>query len=289
MISSMTGFASGQSECVQGTLFLELRSINHRFLDIMVRVPEECRSLEGMIRERIAAKCMRGKVECRIYFGSQEKKNPTNLELNQPLLLNLLHLSAQLEAILPKAEKLSIGALLSWPGMLVPQSVSGEEIERTTLVLLDELLNDLVKSRTREGEKLSTLILERLEQMEAHVTGLRPVLSRVLEDYHAHLHARLVQALGHADEERLRQELVFFAQKMDVTEEMDRLSAHFLELRRILSLGGPVGKSLDFLMQELNREANTLASKSVSIETSKAAMELKILIEQIREQVQNLE
>lgn len=289
MIYSMTGYASAQREWPQGTLQVELRAVNHRFLDVSMRLPEEFRALESAIREKLAARLNRGKVECRIAFNSQQGVANSSLQLNRALAENLLNLGRELSALAPEARPLGIGEVLRWPGVMATDALPPETLQSTALELLERALEDFLANRAREGEKLAGLLLDRAAQMETLVAEIRPRMPQIVADYEAKLTQRFVDALGTQDDERIRQEIVLFAQRIDVAEEMDRLTAHIAELRHILKKGGNAGKRLDFLMQELNREANTLGSKSVSVDSSRTSMELKVLIEQMREQVQNIE
>ena len=289
MIYSMTGYASAQREWPQGTLQVELRAVNHRFLDVSMRLPEEFRALESAIREKLAARLNRGKVECRIAFNSQQGVANSSLQLNRALAENLLNLGRELSALAPEARPLGIGEVLRWPGVMATDALPPETLQSTALELLERALEDFLANRAREGEKLAGLLLDRAAQMETLVAEIRPRMPQIVADYETKLTQRFVDALGTQDDERIRQEIVLFAQRIDVAEEMDRLTAHIAELRHILKKGGNAGKRLDFLMQELNREANTLGSKSVSVDSSRTSMELKVLIEQMREQVQNIE
>ncbi|SFN83875.1 TIGR00255 family protein [Formivibrio citricus] len=289
MIYSMTGYASAQREWPQGVLLVELRAVNHRFLDASLRLPEEFRPLESAIREKIAAKLSRGKVECRIAFNAQQGADSASLQLNRKLAESLLQLGQELSSFAPEARPLSIGEVLRWPGVLATDALPPETLQAAALELLDAALVDFIANRGREGEKLAALLTDRATQMQTLVEGIKPRLPQIVADYEARLTQRLQDALGSHDEERIRQEIVLFAQRIDVAEELDRLVTHLDELRHILKKGGVVGKRLDFLMQELNREANTLGSKSVAVDSSRVSMELKVLIEQMREQVQNIE
>ena len=289
MILSMTGYASAQREWPQGVLVVELRAVNHRFLDVSMRLPEEFRPLESVIREKLAAKLSRGKVECRIAFDAQQGGAPSSLQLNRALAQILLALGSELAELAPQARPLSVGEVLRWPGVLATDALPPETLQAAALELIDSALNDFVANRAREGEKLAGLLQDRAAAMEALVAEIRPKMPQIVADYEAKLTQRFVEALGTHDDERIRQEIVLFAQRIDVAEELDRLTAHIAELRHILKKGGAAGKRLDFLMQELNREANTLGSKSVAVDSSRTAMELKVLIEQMREQVQNIE
>ena len=289
MIYSMTGYASAQREWPQGALLVELRAVNHRFLDASMRLPEEFRPLESAIREKIAAKLSRGKVECRIAFNAQQGIDSASLQLNRKLAESLLQLGRELAEFAPEARPLGIGEVLRWPGVLASDALPPETLQTAALELVDAALVDFVANRAREGEKLAALLLDRTAQMQTLVEDIKPRLPQIVAEYEARLTQRLHEVLGSHDEERIRQEMVLFAQRIDVAEELDRLVAHLGELRHILKKGGTVGKRLDFLLQELNREANTLGSKSVAVDSSRVSMALKVLIEQMREQIQNIE
>lgn len=287
MILSMTGYANTSADFASGSLTLELRAVNHRYLDIQLRMPDELRSFEGSLRELIAAKLQRGKVECRINYVARDTLGGTTL--NRDLLLQLSIWNKEVQAALPDARSLSVADVLRWNGMLATPSASADELRTTLLSLMQTALQEFSASRAREGEKLKAFLSVRLEKIEALRTEVMPHVPAAIAAYEAKLINRLTDALQNAEDERIRQEITLFASKIDVDEELSRLASHLTEMRRILNLGGAVGKRLDFLMQELNREANTLGSKSVDAEVSRTAMEMKILIEQMREQIQNLE
>lgn len=288
MIYSMTGFAVTAEELVQGALNLELRSVNHRYLDIQLRLPEELRLLEPALREVIVNGVGRGKVECRLSFGPSSDV-PKAPQLNTNLLKQLVELNLKVHAALPDAGSLSAADILRWPGMLGGDFLSAEGLRETCIALLQSTLHELNMTRSREGEKLKALLLERIEKMEQLVAGVAPRIPEIMATYREKLGGRLQEALINLEDDRIRQEFALFAAKIDVDEELTRLSTHLGETKRTLDRGGAVGKRLDFLMQELNREANTLGSKSVDTGVSRVAMELKVLIEQMREQIQNIE
>jgi uncharacterized protein (TIGR00255 family) len=288
MILSMTGYALATRELAGGLLSVELRAVNHRFLDLSLRLPEELRVIEPVLREKLAGKVSRGKLECRVGFSARHEVQPS-LQLNRALLAQLVALGEDAKALVPAAGDLKLGELLRWPGVLVIDTVTPEAMQAAALELVDMALADFAATRRREGERLVAAMQERITRMAAIVAETQSKLPALLVAYEEKLKRRLVEALGSLDDERVRQEVVLFAQRIDVAEEITRLQAHLAELRRCLETGGAVGKRLDFLMQELHREANTLGSKSVSIETSQASLELKVLIEQLREQVQNIE
>ncbi|MBK9161749.1 MAG: YicC family protein [Nitrosomonadales bacterium] len=287
MILSMTGYASASAETDNGSLTMELRAVNHRYLDVQLRMPDELRGFETALREAITAQLQRGKVECRINLAVHGAQ--AGAALNRELLLQLAAWNREVQAELPDARPLGVADVLRWNGMLETPAVAADELRATLLGLLQETLQEFSASRAREGEKLKDFLLQRVEKIEALRTGVMPHVPAAISAYEQKLVARLQEAMNGADDERVRQEITLFASKIDVDEELSRLNSHLTEMRRILSHGGAVGKRLDFLMQELNREANTLGSKSVDAEVSRSAMEMKILIEQMREQIQNLE
>ncbi len=288
MIYSMTGFASAAAEFTTGSLTLELRSVNSRYLDLQLRMPDELRTQEPALREAISAQIGRGKVECRINLATRPSAQEPS-HLNVDMVQQLAQWSAQVRDVLPEARELSVADVLRWTGVLESPALSADKLHATLQGLLQQALQDFSASRQREGEKLKTFLLERIEQIEALRAGVAPRIPAAIAAYETKLRTRLLEALGSEDDERVRQEITLYASKIDVDEELSRLQTHLAEVQRALSKGGAVGKRLDFLMQELHREANTLGSKSVDTEVSRTAMEIKILIEQMREQVQNIE
>jgi uncharacterized protein (TIGR00255 family) len=288
MIQSMTGYAALAHETAQGSLFLELKSVNNRFLDLQFRLVEELRSIEPSLRELITAKIGRGKIDCRVSF-TPAAGGGKQLALNAELLARLRELEREVRAAMPEAQPLRAGEVLRWPGMLGDAAIAADALREPCLALMRDALAELGATREREGAKLGAMILERVAKMQALVDKVAPLLPLAVAAYQEKLAARLREALASNDEERIRQEISVFGIKVDVAEELNRLAAHLQEVKRVLGAGGAAGKRLDFLMQELNREANTLGSKSVSREVSEAAIELKLLIEQMREQIQNIE
>ncbi len=288
MIYSMTGYAVHSRDIGRGVLHLELRSVNSRYLDISFRVPEELRALEPQLREQIGARVNRGKVECRINLtpSTTAPREPT---LNQTVLRQLRTLQEAVRIELSDAAPLSVAEALRWPGVLGDDAIAAESLQGECAQLAAATLDEFVSTRAREGEKLAAMIASRIARMRELVGEVAPKLPAILADYQERLAAKLRDALASADEERIRQEVGLFAARIDVAEELSRLGAHLDEVSRVLKHGGAAGKRLDFLMQELNREANTLASKSVSSELTAIALELKLLIEQMREQIQNIE
>ncbi len=288
LIYSMTGYAVVTQEVPHGSLNLELRSVNNRYLDIQFRLPDEFRLLESAMREFLATRLSRGKVDCRLSFsraaGTEELQ-----QINPELLQKLLELDRTVKVALPDARSLSVADILRWPGMLGADALPAGNLREPCMELLRVALDEFAAARAREGEKLKAMLLERLGKMRQLTIAVSPRIPALLAAFQEKLTMRLREAMINCDDDRIRQELILFASKIDVDEELSRLQAHLDEVERILVKGGAVGKRLDFLMQELNREANTLGSKSADAEVSKVAMELKVLIEQMREQVQNLE
>jgi len=292
MILSMTGYATAGAEFDSGSLTLELRAVNHRYLDIQLRMADELRGFAGVLREAITTQLQRGKVECRINYAARSAQSGATL--NRDLLQQLAAWNKDVQAALPDALGLSVADVLRWNGVLETPTASADELRATLLDLLQTVLQEFSASRAREGEKLKDFLLQRVDKIEALRNAVMPHVPAAIAAYEQKLITRLRDAMQNALiqdtwDERVRQEITLFASKIDVDEELSRLASHLAEMRRILSHGGAVGKRLDFLMQELNREANTLGSKSVDAEVSRSAMEMKILIEQMREQIQNLE
>jgi uncharacterized protein (TIGR00255 family) len=287
MIYSMTGYAVASRELENAVLNLELRSVNHRYLDIQFRLPDELRSIEAALRETLTAKLNRGKIECRIsYMPIAGRKG---LDVDHDLLTRLVALNARVREALPDAQSISAADVLRWPGMLGSDALDLDELRKVGQSLLEQVLEDFTLSRGREGEKLKAILLERAAAVEARLADVAPRMPQVIAAFQEKLATRLKEALQNADDDRIRQEVVLFANKIDVDEELSRLTTHIAELRRVLDKGGAVGKRLDFLMQELNREANTLGSKAADVSVTQVSMELKLLIEQMREQIQNIE
>lgn len=288
MIHSMTGYAAAAREFAYGALTLELRSVNHRYLDIQFRLPDDLRAIEPVLREALVGQVARGKVECRVAFTAAPGSGKA-LRINEQMLQQLEALEAKVRAMLPGAAQLSAADVLRWPGVLATEPLPLEELQAGCQELLAAVLAEFTAARAREGEKLRQLLLERGAAMERRIAEVAPRIPQVVATYGDKLAARLKDALGSGEDERIRQEVAVFATKIDVDEELSRLTAHASELKRVLANGGTAGKKLDFLMQELNREANTLSSKAVDLAVTRAALDLKLLIEQMREQVQNIE
>ncbi len=288
MIYSMTGYAVATKDVLSGSLNIELRTVNNRYLDIQFRMPDEFRPLELAMRELLTAQLNRGKVECRLNFPTRSNfEHPEHLNLQ--LFKKLVELNQAIKSSLPEAQSLSVAEILNWPGILANETNPTGSLHENSLALLQEALNSLTATRTREGEKLKIILLDRLEQMRALIITAQPHIPELIAAFEEKLRNRLKEAAINQEDERIRQEVSLFAGKIDIDEELSRLQTHLDEVERILYKGGSVGKRLDFMMQELNREANTIGSKSVGLEISKISMGLKVLIEQMREQVQNIE
>jgi len=288
MITSMTGFAAHSLNLEHASVNIDLRSVNQRYLELHFRLADEVRALEPQLRELIQQRLARGKVECRVSLNPLATASPDN-GLNPAILERLAHWQTDVLQRLPDSAPLSVNEILRWPGAVPAAMQSQDALNEATLAGVRATLDELVDSRQREGAKLRQHILDRLAAAEAQVAGLQPLLPTLVAAQRAKLTERLHDVLGEAGHERLAQEIALAAQKADIDEELSRLTTHFAEVRRVLDQTGAVGKRLDFLMQELHREANTLGSKSVAVETSRVSLELKVLIEQMREQVQNIE
>jgi uncharacterized protein (TIGR00255 family) len=288
MIYSMTGFASATREISTAALSVELRAVNHRYLDLQFRLPEDLRGLEPGLRELLAARLQRGKIECRIALSPLPNAEKA-LELNSEVLRQLRGLSEKLRLAWPSVPGLTAADILRWPGMLNTDTLLPDETRAACNEALLDVLDDFTESRAREGEKLKAVLLERVAAMEQRLATVAPRLPQILAAFQEKLVARLRDAMASEDDDRVRQEIALFMNRIDVDEELSRLNTHLTEIKRILAAGGAVGKRLDFLMQELNREANTLGSKASDIELTQVALDLKLLIEQMREQIQNIE
>jgi uncharacterized protein (TIGR00255 family) len=288
MIRSMTAFARRAADTEWGQLTWELRSVNHRYLEIATRLPEDLRAIEQVLRERAGKRLKRGKLDCNLRLRGTAAV-PGDIELDTGYLDRVLEAARVVAGRIDAPAPLDPLELLRWPGVVQVTQPDVTPLAETALGLFDEALDELIETREREGARIRDLLLERLAAMEPLVEAVRKRLPEVKARIRERLLARLAEVGVEADPGRLEQELVFQAQKLDVDEELDRLSGHIAEVRRVLARSEAVGRRLDFLMQELNREANTLASKSADGETTKAAVDLKVLIEQMREQVQNVE
>lgn len=287
-IHSMTAFARESASTPQGVLTVELRSVNHRYLDCSFKMPDALRSLEPRLREAIGSALSRGKLDCMIRLQHQADSG-AEPELDEARLGEVLAVAQRVADRLGDASPPDPLRILQFPGVYSAPQASEEELKRTAGDLFSEALKSLRESRLREGGKLAQLVRDRLDQVDEQVAAARVILPELMQGQRDRILARLEELGTELDQGRLEQELVYLAQKADVDEELDRLETHVGEVRRTLDKGGPCGRRLDFLMQELNREANTLSSKSQSATTTLNAVELKVLIEQMREQIQNIE
>ncbi|MEO5565286.1 MAG: YicC/YloC family endoribonuclease [Luteimonas sp.] len=282
----MTAFASGERNGPDGALGCELRAVNHRFLEVGMRLPDELRALEPVLRERIAARASRGKVDLVVRLRAPEGRDA--LQLDPRMLDQLSALASQLAGHFPQL-RTSFTELLQFPGLLGGSNHDPEALQASALALLDEVLDQFVAAREREGANLAAVIGERVDAIARIAAEVRSLMPLIGAGQRQKLEVRLADLPHPVDPGRMEQELVMWLQKLDVDEELDRLDSHVAEIRRALGQREPVGRRLDFLLQEFNREANTLGSKSVDARSSAAAVELKVLIDQVREQVQNIE
>lgn len=288
MVLSMTGFASREYNTSDGILLLELRSVNHRYLELQLKLDDNLRGFESTIRELIQAKLGRGKVDCRLSLMRNNALQSPSI-LNHSLLQQIAESANTAAQYFPHTQTVNMLEILQMPGVMQNAMLDAEALEHDLKTVLSATLDDLIAAKAREGLKLKAIILDRLAQIQQLVTKVKPMMPMLIQQYQQKLTAKLAEACAGNDDERIRQEMVLFAQRIDVDEELSRLTTHIEEVKRILDAGAAAGKRLDFLMQEMNREANTLGSKSVAIETSQISMELKVLIEQMREQIQNIE
>ena len=288
MIASMTAFGRTEHECEIGRVMWEIKTVNHRYLEISLRLPEELRMLEASIREHIAGKITRGKVDCALRYEAALSGN-NSLEVNTELVNVLLDTVDNIAGRLPGGGNINALDVLRWPGVIKRETPDPEVVGGPILEQLDRTLATVVEMRQREGEKLHSIILERCQHAKSIVHSIKEQIPVILAGLREKLTEKARELQVELDTDRLEQEVLLLAQKHDVAEEMDRLASHINETERLLDSNKPVGRRLDFLMQELNREANTLGSKSVHYNCTNASVELKVLIEQMREQIQNIE
>ncbi|HVW68971.1 MAG TPA: YicC/YloC family endoribonuclease [Steroidobacteraceae bacterium] len=288
MIASMTGFARRDTSGAWGSLVCELRSVNHRFLESGFRLPDELRSIEGELRQRLAREVKRGKVDCSITYRRVQGAESA-LEVDTAALERLLMSVRDVSRTIPGNHTVNVLDVLRWPGVLRDEGNDRDELVKAVYSLFAVTLEELVAARAREGQRLRELLEQRCTALEALVTHVRTRLPEVHARVRARLDERLAELKANVDPERLEQELAILLQRLDVDEELDRLTGHIAEIRRVIGGSEPAGRRLDFLMQELNREANTLSSKSQDLDTTRSAVDMKVIIEQMREQVQNVE
>ena len=288
MMLSMTAFARQQLEQDWGSLTWEIRSVNHRYLETSVRVPETFRRLEIVIRETVRKRLSRGKVECQLRYQSVENST-TEINLNQNLVFKLLNANKEIEEMTGSSGSLSNMEILRWPGVVSDQQIDTASIDKQAIKLFSVALDDLISSREREGEELKGFVQKRLDAIREIVISVRTKMPEILAVQKQNLLDKIEDLKAELDPARVEQEIVLLTQKADVDEELDRLDSHLNEVQRVIETKDQKGRRLDFLMQELNREANTLSSKSIVVDTTRSAVELKVLIEQMREQIQNIE
>ena len=288
MMLSMTAFARQQLEQDWGSLTWEIRSVNHRYLETSVRVPETFRRLEIVIRETVRKRLSRGKVECQLRYQSVENST-TEINLNQNLVFKLLNANKEIGEMTGSSGSLSNMEILRWPGVVSDQQMDTASIDKQAIRLFSLALDDLISSREREGEELKGFVQKRLDAIREIVISVRAKMPEILTVQKQNLLDKIEDLKVELDPARVEQEIVLLTQKADVDEELDRLDSHLNEVQRVIDTKGQKGRRLDFLMQELNREANTLSSKSVVVDTTRSAVELKVQIEQMREQIQNIE
>jgi uncharacterized protein (TIGR00255 family) len=288
MMASMTGFARREATGPYGTLVCEIRSVNHRFLDPALRLPDSCRGLETELRQALAAELRRGKIDCTILHRAPPA-GAGPLDVDAAALERLLARARELAVAAGSGARIDVLELLRWPGVLREETLDTEQFAALVRALFGETLADLKAARAREGERLAALIRQRCTTLSQLVEQVAARAPEVQTRARARLHERLAELRTDVNHERLEQELVLLLQRLDVTEELDRLRGHLEETARVLAAPEPAGRRLDFLLQEFNREANTLSSKSQDLESTRAAVEMKVVIEQMREQVQNIE
>jgi len=287
MILSMTAFARSDEQSQLGSFSWEIRAVNSRYLELHFRLPDSLKVLEGTLRERLRKTLSRGKVECSLKFVPQLKEQ--NLSVNEQLVAQINQACDQVHGIIGPGPALDSLEILKWPGVLSAPGLDMELATQQALTAFDGGLADLIAMREREGQSLTVFIQQRISAIKQEIEKVTALLPEILQAQRENLLARLAAVKIKVDEDRFEQEMVILLQKADVDEELDRLQAHLGEVERILEQGGAVGRRLDFMMQELNREANTLSSKSISHLTTQIAVQLKVLIEQMREQIQNIE
>jgi len=288
MLHSMTGFARQSAESAAGTLSWELRAVNHRYLEVQFRLPEDLRPKEQAFKQQVSAALGRGKVDCALHFQRASGRQ-TDMQLNAELVKLIGERAAEVAAHLPDAAAINPVEILRWPGVITESEIDAEPLIAAAAELLERTLSAMTTMRASEGERIGDMIETRCADITSIVVGVRERMPEILAAVRDKQRERIERLDVAADPARLEVELALVAQKLDVDEELDRLDSHLAEIRQALASNEPVGRRLDFLMQELNREANTLGSKSADAQTTKAAVELKVLIEQMREQIQNIE
>ena len=289
MIKSMTAFARQSTQVEKGQLTWEIRSVNHRYSEVSLRLPDDFRALEPIIRQKIAKLVKRGKIDINLRLQRTEDNQTAKLELDTELVDQLVSAANQLQKLGVNPSPLNVTDLLHWPGVLIPPKTDTDKLQQQALDLLDVALEDLISTREREGEQMAKVVQARCNSIRNQVSAVKEILPEIVNIIRGRAQKKLEEYDVSVDEGRLEQEIVLMANRADIAEEIDRLDAHIIEIERVLQQDQPVGRRLDFLMQELNREANTLGSKSIATPISQASIELKVLIEQMREQIQNIE
>jgi uncharacterized protein (TIGR00255 family) len=284
----MTAFAREEFRGELGEMSWEIRSVNHRYLEAFLRLPEELRVLETVVRERLAARLGRGKLDVALKY-KPSAESEAGIQVNHRMVEQLVAADLEVAKVLHVDSYLKPIDLLRWPGVLQEQERDFTPVKQLALELLDSALDSLVANRQREGERLGEIVLQRCRSLQEQVDKVRILMPEVLQGVRTKIRERLQEVMEELDETRLEQEMALLAQRLDVDEEMDRLAGHLVEVERVLATDEPVGRRLDFLMQELNREANTLSSKSNNLEVTRIGVEMKVLVEQMREQIQNIE
>ena len=288
MTHSMTAFSRQQADSRWGSLTWEIRSVNHRYLEANVRLPENFRGLENLIREKLRQKLKRGKVDCQLHFKKFEAGS-SDIHIDKELVKNLVDASSEIHTFVKGPSQLNTIDILRWPGVITDQKIDASAFEEQASRLFDQTIDGLISARKREGEALELQLSTRIGSIKKIVSSVKSKMPEIIFNQRQAMLNRLTDLKAELDPIRIEQEIVILAQKADVDEELDRLESHLHEVERIIGSNGQKGRRLDFLMQELNREANTLSSKSVLAETTLNAVELKVLIEQMREQIQNIE
>lgn len=288
MTKSMTAFSRSSDEQDWGSLVWEIRSVNHRFLDVVIKLPEELRSLENTLRARLAESIKRGKIECNLRYRTGNVQH-AELNVNETAVSAVLKACHDISQTLHQPSEINVFEVLKWPGVIEESEADVKPVLDAAKVLFDAALAELTDARESEGLRLQQMIEERCTTMNEIVTSERKRRPQLLLQTREKLVKRVEELSNNFDKDRFEQELAYIIQKMDVDEEIDRMGSHFVEIEKVLKLNEPIGRRLDFISQELNREANTLGSKSTDIQTTQASVELKVLIEQMREQVQNIE
>lgn len=288
MTNSMTAFSRCDDEQAWGSLVWELRSVNHRYLDVAIKLPEELRSLENSLRQKLATFVRRGKIECYLRYKPNVSQQ-SEIAVNETYARAVLDACQKINKMLHQPSEMNVIDVLKWPGVIVDAETDLKPVLDTSLNLFEMALKDLIENRKSEGQRLQKMLQQRCSAMAEIIKSERNRRPQLLQQTRDKLLNKLQELNANYEQDRLEQELVYIAQKMDVDEELDRMESHFSEVEKILNSQEPIGRRLDFIMQEFNREANTLGSKSTDIQTTRASVELKVLIEQMREQVQNIE